>query len=101
MRLIVAVIKPAEVESVRQALAASQVTRLTICDAHGFDLAAPDPLAQRTMLEIAVNEDFVERTVTAIQAVLAAGGDADSRVYVLPMLEAVQLYRSVRGSEAI
>ncbi|MFM7186115.1 MAG: P-II family nitrogen regulator [Planctomycetota bacterium] len=101
MRLVVALIKPSEVESVRQALAAVQVTRLTICDAHGFELDAPEPLAQRTMLEIAVNDDFVERTVGAIAAVLAAGGDATSRVYLLPMLDAVQVYRNVRGAEAV
>lgn len=101
MRLVVALIKPAEVESVRQALAAVQVTRLTVCDAHGYELDAPEPLAQQTMLEIAVNEDFVDRTVAAISGVLAAGGDATSRVYMLPMLDAVQMYRSVRGAEAI
>ncbi|MBM4011262.1 MAG: hypothetical protein FJ286_07760 [Planctomycetes bacterium] len=101
MRLVVALIKPSEVESVRQALAAVQVTRLTICDAHGFELDAPEPLAQRTMLEIAVNDDFVERSVGAIAAVLAAGGDATSRVYLLPMLDAVQVYRNVRGAEAV
>jgi len=101
MRLVVAVLKPSQVESVRQALAAVQVTRLTICDAHGFELDAPEPLAQRTMLEIAVNDDFVERSVGAIAAVLAAGGDATSRVYLLPMLDAVQVYRNVRGAEAV
>jgi nitrogen regulatory protein P-II 2 len=101
MRLVVAVIKPAEVESVRQALAAVQVTRMTLCDAHGYDLAAPASLAQQTMIEIAVNDDFVDRTVAAISAVLAAGADGSSRVFVLPMLEAVQVYRMVRGPEAV
>lgn len=101
MRLVVAVIKPAEMESVRQALDAVQVTRMTVCDAHGYDLAAADPLAQETMLEIAVNEDFLERTVQAISAVLAAGDDATSRVFVLPMHDAVQMYRGVRGPEAV
>ncbi|MFM7205605.1 MAG: P-II family nitrogen regulator [Planctomycetaceae bacterium] len=101
MRLIVAVIRPAEVESVRHALAAVQVTRLTVCDAHGYDLAKADPLAQQTMLEIAVNDDFVDRTVTAISDVLAAGHDAESLMYVMPMADAVQLYRGVRGPEAV
>ncbi len=102
MRLIVALIKPAEMESVRQALDAVQVTRLTACDAHGYDLAATtDSLAQVAMLEIAVNDDFVDRTVRAIGAVLAAGADSTSRVFVLPMHEAVQLYREVRGPEAV
>ena len=101
MRLVVAVIKPAELESVRQALDAAQVTRMTVCDAHGYDLATPESLAQQTMLEIAVNDDFLERTVTAISGVLAAGGDATSRVFVLPMHDAVQVYREVRGPEAV
>jgi nitrogen regulatory protein P-II 1 len=101
MRLVVAVIKPAEVESVRQALDAVQVTRMTVCDAHGYDLATPEPLTQQTMLEIAVNDDFLDRTVGVISEVLAAGGDAASRVFVLPMHEAVQVYRVVRGPEAV
>lgn len=101
MRLLVAIIKPAEVESVRQALAAVQVTRMTICDSHGYDLASSEPLAQHAMLEIAVNEDFLDRAVTAITGVLRAGGDVTSRVFVLPMDDAVQLYRSVRGPEAV
>jgi nitrogen regulatory protein PII len=53
------------------------------------------------MLEIAVNDDFLDRTVAAISAVLAAGGDATSRVFVLPMHDAVQVYRTVRGPEAV
>lgn len=101
MRLVVAVIKPAEVESVRQALADAQVTRMTVCDTHGYDLAAPEPLAQQAMIEIAVNEDFLDRTVAAVTGVLEAGGDATSRVFVLPMHDAVQLYRTVRGPEAV
>lgn len=101
MRLVVALIKPAELESVRHALLAVQVTRLTVCDAHGFDLAVPEPLVQETMLEIAVNEDFVDRAVAAISRVLTAGGDVTSRVFVLPVEDAVQLYRTVRGVEAV
>jgi hypothetical protein len=34
--------------------------------------------------------------------VLEAGGDlADGRLYSLPMLNAVQIYREVRGPEAV
>lgn len=101
MRLVVALIKPAELESVRQALDAVQVTRMTVCDAHGYDLSAAAPLAQATMIEIAVNDDFLDRTVAAIETVLTAAGDATSRVFVLPMHDAVQIYREVRGPEAV
>lgn len=102
MRLVVAVIKPAQVESVRQALAAVQVTRLTVCDVHGYDLAAADAVAQEVMIEIAVNDDFVDRTLEAISTVLAAGGGhVAGRLFVMPVHEAVQLYRAVRGPEAV
>lgn len=101
MRLVVAVIKPAEVESVRQALDAVQVTRMTVCDAHGYDLTTPEPLVQQTMLEIAVNDDFVDRAVAAITGVLTAGADSTGRVHVLPIADAVQIYRAVRGPEAV
>lgn len=100
MRLVLAILKPGQVESVRQALAAVSVTRLTIGDAHGYGVAdgGPEP-AQEAVVEIAVNDDFVERTVGTIGAAL--GGDAGGRLFVLPMEEAVQIYRAVRGPEAV
>jgi nitrogen regulatory protein P-II 2 len=101
MHLIVAMIKPAQIESVRQALGAVQVARMTVCDTHGYDLAAPDTVAQEAMLEIAVNDDFVDRTVAAITGVLTTGADSTSRVHVLPMADALQIYRAVRGPEAV
>ena len=100
MRLVVAVVKPALVESVRQALAAVHVTRLTICDAHGY---GPEPVGgvrQEVMLEIAVNEDFVNRTVQTLSAAVAAG-DPAARIFVLPIDESIQIYRAVRGPEAV
>ena len=102
MRLVIAILEPAQVEHARQALAGVQVSRMTICDAHGYDLALPHALAQQVVLEIAVNDDFLDRTLATLATVLAAGGhDPRERVRVLPMDEAVQLYRNVRGPEAI
>jgi nitrogen regulatory protein PII len=57
---------------------------------------------QQAVLEIAVNDDFLTPTVKAITAVLEAGGDSPAgRLYSLPMLNAVQIYREVRGPEAV
>jgi nitrogen regulatory protein PII len=116
MRLVVALLKPVELEPVRQALAAVHVTRLTVGDAQqhllpmanrtGPDAAAAAPISRHVIMEIAVNDDFLDRTVRTIAAALrlaATEGDgpADERVFVLPMEDAVQLYRDVRGPEAI
>ncbi len=101
MRLVMAVVKPAQVEAVRRALAAVQVTRLTICDAQGYDEIG-GRLVQQACLEIAVNEDFVDRTVKTIAAALASAGTApEAQILVMPIDEAVQLYRTVRGPEAM
>jgi nitrogen regulatory protein PII len=99
MRLIIAILRPAQVESVRQALADIQVTRMTICDAQGYDLREAPALAQEVVMEIACNDDFVTRTVEQIAA--ATGSDGGDRLFVLPVVEAVQMYRDVRGPEAI
>ena len=114
MRLVVAVLKPAQVEAVRQALAAVHVTRLTICDAQGYSGGSEGntALVQESVMEIAVNEDFLERTVETIHKAMylgdTTGGDASDTVqstigslFVLPIDEAVQLYREVRGPEAV
>jgi len=114
MRLVVAVLKPAQVEAVRQALAAIHVTRLTICDAQGYGGSDSrcDSLIQESVMEVAVNEDFLERTVDTIQKAMQLGDTASddsgntaqnpsASLFVLPIHEAVQLYREVRGPEAV
>jgi nitrogen regulatory protein PII len=105
MRLIVAILKPALVESVRQALAAVEVTRMTICDAQGFrnrDSSGDGGPVQEAVIEIACNDDFLGRATDAIAGVMDASGESTAgRLFTLPMVDAVQLYREVRGPEAV
>ena len=126
MRLVVAVLRPSQLEAVRQALAAVHVTRLTICDAQGYhasqgDHASPgyhgqrgeSGIVQESVMEIAVNDDFLERTVDTIRKAMLLGDELSTdaapngsprpsgRLFVLPIHDAVQLYRDVRGPEAI
>ena len=110
MRLVIATLLPGQVESVRQALAEVHVTRLSIADAHGYPSSgSTGAVAQLAVMEIAVNDDFLERTVATIAGVMnlsgrdvdAGGGMAATGLYVLPISETVQIYRAVRGPEAI
>jgi nitrogen regulatory protein PII len=102
MRLVIAILEPVQVEQARQALAGVQVSRMTICDTHGYDLAIPESLAQEAVVEIAVNDDFLSRTLDTLATLITASGhDARGRLRVLPIEEAVQIYRDVRGPEAI
>lgn len=120
MRLVVAVLRPSQLEAVRQALAAVHVTRLTICDAQGYHASTDDHglrgesgIVQESVMEIAVNDDFLERTVDTIRKAMLLGDEPSTdtapdgsprpsgRLFVLPIHDAVQLYRDVRGPEAI
>jgi nitrogen regulatory protein P-II 2 len=112
MRLVVAVLRPAQLEAVRQALAAVHVTRLTICDAQGYHDGGEACLVQESVMEIAVNDDFLERTVDTIRKAMLLGDEPatngtdgpvsrSGRLFVLPIHDAVQLYRDVRGPEAV
>lgn len=101
MRLVIAIVKPAAVEFVRQALAAVHVTRLTVCDAHEYGPDAAGSLVQEAVLEIAVNDDFLDRTTGTLAEVLAAIGPDAGRVFVVPIEQTIQIYREVRGPEAM
>jgi nitrogen regulatory protein PII len=131
MKLVLAIVPPSQLEAVRQALAEVHVTRLSIADGHGYlphqaglmkqasagDATSTSDSAPRivrhVVLEIAVNDDFLDRTVEVIRTALETaaelehddpaswGGGDPGGICVLPMDQAVQIYRSVRGQEAI
>ena len=102
MRLVIATLLPEHVEAVRQALAEVHVTRLSIADAHAYEAPANAGVAQVAVMEVAVNEDFLDRTVSTIAAALTRVDPAGvTGVHVLPIAETVQIYRAVRGQEAI
>ncbi len=115
MKLIIAIIQPHKLESVKAALSDVEVFRLTIMDCQGFGrqlgktelYQADDFLAnlrRKVQLQIAVNEESVERT---IQAIIQGGrsGDAgeigDGKVFVLPLDECIRIRTGERGPEAI
>jgi nitrogen regulatory protein P-II 1 len=77
MKLIIAVIQPAKLEAVKNALSDVEVYRLTVVDAQGFGRQKGHTevyrgheftvnLLRKVELQIAVNEDFVEPTIEAI-----------------------------------
>ena len=115
MKLILAVIQPTKLTAVQQALKRIGVTRLTVCDAMGFARQRGQTetyrgaeyqtnLLRKVELEIAVNDDFVERTIQCIQQVARTGTEGnigDGKLFVLPMDEAVQISDSQHGPGAV
>ena len=115
MKLIVAIIQPHRLESVKKSLAEVEVVRLTIMDCQGFgrqqgrsDLIGADEfphnLRRKVQLQIAVNEAFVEPTISAIikgGRSGESGGIGDGKIFVLPMDDCVRIRTGERGPAAI
>jgi nitrogen regulatory protein P-II 2 len=114
MRLILALIQPTKLRAVQEALAKIGVQRMTVCDAQGYGRQLGElvqrhregqpTLLRKVALEIAVNEDFLDRTVATISQVARTGPEGsigDGKVFVLPVEEVVRLSDTVRGAEAV
>ncbi len=115
MKLILAVIQPTKLDAVRQALSRIGVTRFTVCDAMGFARQRGQTesyrgaeyqtnLLRKVELEIAVNDDFVERTLECLELVARTGTEGnigDGKVLVLPMDDAIQISDSQQGPGAV
>ncbi len=115
MKLIIAIIQPSKLESVKAALTDVEVFRLTVMDCQGFGRQKGQTevyrgheftvnLLRKVQLQIAVNEDFVEPTVNAIIAGGRSGEQGevgDGKIFVLPMDDCIRIRTGERGDEAI
>ena len=115
MKLIIAIVQPAKLESVKAALNEVEVVRLTIMDVQGFGRQKGQTeayrgneiavnLLRKVQLQIAVNDDFVEPTINAIikgGRSGEAGEVGDGKIFVLPLEDCIRIRTGERGSEAI
>ena len=115
MKWIVAIIQPQKVESVKTALTEVEVFRLTVSDVQGYgrqkghtEYFRGQPmqvnLIRKVRLDIAVNDNFVQPTVTAIvkgARTGATGAVGDGKIFVLPLERVIRVSDGQEGSEAI
>lgn len=115
MKLIIAIIQPSKLEDVKAALSEVEVVRLTIMDVQGFGRQKGQTevyrgheisvnLLRKVQLQIAVNEDFVEPTISAIiqgGRTGANGEIGDGKIFVLPLDDCIRIRTGERGPEAI
>jgi nitrogen regulatory protein P-II 2 len=115
MKLIIAIIQPSRLESVKQALADVEVFRLTVMDVQGFGRQKGHPeayrgheftvdLVRKVQLMIAVNDNFLQPTIDAIikgGRTGTAGEVGDGKIFVLPLEDCIRIRTGERGGEAI
>lgn len=115
MKLIIAIIQPSRLEAVKAALSEVEVVRLTVMDCQGFGRQKGQTelyrgheiatnLLRKVQLQIAVNEEFVEPTISAIIRGGRSGEKGaigDGKIFVLPMDDCIRIRTGERGSDAI
>jgi len=115
MKLIIAIIQPSKLEDVKAALSEVEVVRLTIMDCQGFGRQKGQTevyrgkeisvnLLRKVQLMIAVNDHFVEPTISAIikgGRTGPTGEIGDGKIFVLPLDDCIRIRTGERGGEAI
>lgn len=113
MKLVTAIIQTDKLEAVREALLQAEVYRITVnrCTGRGqaqeTDLyrgqaVAPD-LLPKVRVDIACNDDFVEKAVAAILDGARHGGGevGDGKIFVTPLEECIRIRTGERGTDAV
>lgn len=115
MKLIIAIIQPTKLEAVKEALSKVEVFRLTVVDVQGFGRQKGHTeifrghefttnLLRKVELQIAVNDDYVEKTIRAIVDAGRSGEKGrvgDGKIFILPIEDCIRLRTGERGPEAI
>ena len=115
MKLIIAIIQPSKLEDVKAALMDVEVFRLTVVDCQGFGRQRGQTemyrgreftvnLLRKVQLQIAVNDDFVDRTVEAILTAGRSGEQGeigDGKIFVMEVSQAIRIRTGETGSEAL
>lgn len=112
MKYIVAIIQPHKLDEVISELEAVHVNLITVTNVLGRGrqkgvteiyrgAKEVGTLLKKVKLEVAVNEDFVEPTITAITKGAHTGQVGDGKIFVLELGECVRIGTGERGGVAI
>lgn len=112
MKLIIAYVQPEKLNSVKQALYESGITKMSVTNSlgcgqqggyhesyRGVDIEVN--LLKKIRLEIAVNEDFVKPTIEAIIKGAKSGKIGDGKIFVVALEECIRIRTGETGMAAI
>jgi nitrogen regulatory protein P-II 1 len=112
MKLVIAYIQPERLNDVKQELAKEEVGKMSVTNSlgcgqqggfletyRGVDMEVN--LLQKVRLEIAVNDDFLEKTVKAIISGAKTGKVGDGKIFVIDLKDCIRIRTEEHGEEAI
>jgi nitrogen regulatory protein P-II 2 len=112
MKLVSAIIKPFKLDDVRSAISEIGVEGLTVSEVKGFGRQKGHTELYRgaeyqvdflpkVKLEVAVNDDVVQRLVEAITVAAHTGKIGDGKIFVYDLEQAVRIRTGEQDIEAI
>ena len=112
MKLIIAYIQPHKLKDVKEALYKAQVCKMSVTNAmgcgeqHGYEesyrgIKFEVSLLKKVRIEIAVNQDFVEKTINAIIEGAKTGQIGDGKIFVVELSECIRIRTGEKGKKAI
>ncbi|MDA3883249.1 MAG: P-II family nitrogen regulator [Bacteroidales bacterium] len=111
MKLITAIIREVQLNKVHEELLKANIERITVgrVSGHGQQkreeiyrgmIMAPS-LIPKIKIEIAVNDDYVQRTVDAIISGAGTNSVGDGKIFVTNLEECIRIRTEERGEKAI
>ncbi|MFH1884215.1 MAG: P-II family nitrogen regulator [Planctomycetota bacterium] len=112
MKLVIAYIQPHKLQDVKKALYKAQVGKMSVTNAlgcgeqQGYEesyrgIKFEVNLLKKVRLEIAVNDDFVEKTIESIVEGAKTGKIGDGKIFVLDLNECIRIRTGEKGEAAI
>ena len=112
MQKVEAIIKPFKLDEVKEALNGSGIQGITVSEVKGFGRQKGHTELYRgaeyvvdflpkIKLEVVVQDDQVDRVITAIQEAANTGRIGDGKIFVAPIGDAVRIRTGERGGDAI
>ncbi len=112
MKLIKAIIKPFKLEEVKEALSEIGVDGMTVSEVKGFGRQKGHTEIYRgseytvdflpkVMIDIAVQEDMVAKTVDTVRKAAMTGKIGDGKIFIQPVEEAIRIRTDEHGDSAI
>jgi nitrogen regulatory protein P-II 1 len=112
MKLVKAIIKPFKLEEVKEALSEIGVEGMTVTEVKGFGRQKGHTEIYRgseytvdflpkVMVDVAVPEELVGKTVEAIKSAAKTGKIGDGKIFVIPLEEAIRIRTDETGEGAV
>jgi nitrogen regulatory protein P-II 2 len=112
MKYVIGIIQPDRLDDVLKRLLEKEIHLVTVSSVIGRGRQQgvaeiyrshkePGNLLKKTKLEIAVNEDFVDKTINAIIDGARTGQIGDGKIFVLDLPECIRIRTGEKGNDAI